>query len=62
MEGTDQDTRRRAACELVRGLLKHFNAEVSQMCVSYIGQMLEQYRVSMNWKAKVRLSPAWKCV
>jgi exportin-2 (importin alpha re-exporter) len=45
MEGTDQDTRRRSACELVRGLLKFFNVKVSQLCVTYIGHMLEQYRM-----------------
>lgn len=47
MEGTDQDTRRRSACELVRGLLKFFNVKISQLCVTYIGAMLEQYRVTM---------------
>jgi exportin-2 (importin alpha re-exporter) len=52
MEGSDQDTRRRSACELVRGLLKFFNAKTSQLCVAYIGAMLEQYRTSMDWRAK----------
>ena len=47
MEGTDQDTRRRSACELVRALLKFFNAKISQLCISYIGAMLEQYRITM---------------
>ena len=47
MEGTDQDTRRRSASELVRGLLKFFNVKISQLCVTYIGAMLEQYRVTM---------------
>lgn len=47
MEGTDQDTRRRSACELVRGLLKFFDVRISQLCVTYIGAMLEQYRLTM---------------
>jgi exportin-2 (importin alpha re-exporter) len=53
MEGTDQDTRRRSACELVRGLLKFFNVKISQLCVTYIGAMLEQYRVTMVRNCKV---------
>jgi exportin-2 (importin alpha re-exporter) len=52
MEGTDQDTRRRSASELVRGLLKFFNVKISQLCVTYIGAMLEQYRTTMDWRAK----------
>jgi exportin-2 (importin alpha re-exporter) len=52
MEGSDQDTRRRSACELVRGLLKFFNAKTSQLCIAYIGAMLEQYRSTMDWRSK----------
>ena len=52
MEGTDQDTRRRSACELVRTLLKFFNVKISQLCIAYIGAMLDQYRVTMVSKKK----------
>lgn len=52
MEGSDQDTRRRSACELVRSLLKHFNTQVSALCVAYINAMLDQYAVSKDWRSK----------
>jgi exportin-2 (importin alpha re-exporter) len=52
MEGSDQDTRRRSASELVRSLLKFFSAQVSQLCVSYITVMLEHYAKSKDWRAK----------
>jgi exportin-2 (importin alpha re-exporter) len=52
MEGSDLDSRRRCAIELVRSLLKHFPAQVTGLCVNYIGAMLEQYRAQMNWQAK----------
>jgi exportin-2 (importin alpha re-exporter) len=52
MEGSDQDTRRRCAIELVRSLLKFFGPQVSELCVSYITGMLEEYRKTMNWHAK----------
>ena len=32
--------------------MKFFNVKVSQLCVAYINHMLEQYRSTMNWKAK----------
>ena len=53
-EGNDQDTRRRCACELVRGLLKFFHSEVTTLCLGYIGAMLEDYAKSgsSNWKSK----------
>ena len=54
MEGSDQNTRRRCAMELVRSLLKFFNEPVTKMCLNYITALLEQYQSSnmMNWKAK----------
>ena len=52
MEGSDQDTRRRSASELVRSLLKFFGPQVSQLCVSYIDAMLEHYAKSQDWRAK----------
>lgn len=52
MEGSDQDTRRRSACELVRALLKFFAPKVSEICVTYINAMLEIYAVKKDWIAK----------
>lgn len=52
MEGSDQDTRRRCAVDLVRGLLKFFSDKVSALCIGYIGSMLETYRTTMDWRAK----------
>lgn len=52
MEGSDQDTRRRSAMELLRALMKFFSGSVSQMCISYIDAMLESHRTTNNWKAK----------
>jgi exportin-2 (importin alpha re-exporter) len=52
MEGSDQDTRRRAASELVRSLLKFFGPQVSALCVAYITTMLEIYSKSQDWRAK----------
>lgn len=52
MEGSDQDTRRRCAIELVRNLLKFFAESTSRLCVDYIGAMLAQYHASRDWRAK----------
>jgi len=52
MEGSDQDTRRRCAVELVRGLQKFFGEKVSQLCIGYIGSMLETYQATQSWQAK----------
>lgn len=52
VEGSDQDTRRRSAVELVRGLLKFFNDKTSQFCLYYVSEMFEKYRTSNNWKLK----------
>lgn len=47
-EGSDTDTRRRAALELVKGLRKHYEAQVTHIFSSDITQMLS----SGNWIAK----------
>eukprot|EP01038_Epipyxis_sp_PR26KG_P004977 gene4977-6960_t len=52
MEGSDVDTRRRCAIDLVRSLLKFFNTQVSQLCLTFTGAMLEQYNASKDWRAK----------
>lgn len=54
LEGSDNDTRRRAASDLVRGLLEHFAKEVTEIFSHYVGAYLENYEKnrSGNWKAK----------
>jgi exportin-2 (importin alpha re-exporter) len=54
LEGSDSTTRRRAATELVRGLAKNFESEVTQIFVAEIGAMVQAYTADpgKNWKAK----------
>ena len=52
LEGSDQDTRRRSAMELVRGLLKFFAGPVTLTCKSCIGALMEQSRASSSWQPK----------
>ncbi|KAG6546655.1 hypothetical protein Mapa_011844 [Marchantia paleacea] len=54
MEGSDLDTRRRMACELVKGLSTHYREQVTGMFSAYIQEMLREYAVNpaQNWKGK----------
>ncbi|GBG65232.1 hypothetical protein CBR_g50023 [Chara braunii] len=54
IEGSDVDTRRRMACELVKGLAKHYEGEVTRLLSVYVGAMLGEYAAdpARNWKAK----------
>ena len=52
IEGSDQDTRRRCATELVRSLMKFVAGPTSATCLGYISSMLSQYSASKDWKAK----------
>ena len=52
MEGSDSDTRRRSAMDLVRALHKFFGPQTSQYCVGYIDAMLNNYSKTLDWKAK----------
>ncbi|CAM6129189.1 unnamed protein product [Calypogeia fissa] len=54
MEGSDLDTRRRVACELVKGLSTHYREQVTGLFSAYINEMLKEYAVNpeQNWKAK----------
>ena len=47
-------TRRRAACELVKGLSTHYSAELNGMFSAYVQGMMERYAVNplQNWKEK----------
>ncbi|KAF9905820.1 importin-alpha export receptor, partial [Lobosporangium transversale] len=54
LEGSDSETRRRAATELVRGLLDQFPTEVTAIITNYIQHYLQRYNsnVAQNWKDK----------
>jgi exportin-2 (importin alpha re-exporter) len=54
IEGSDGETRRRSACELVKGLRKHFEQQVTQIFSAYVNRMLEEYRGNPkeHWRSK----------
>uniref|UniRef100_A0AAQ5XF63 Importin N-terminal domain-containing protein n=1 Tax=Amphiprion ocellaris TaxID=80972 RepID=A0AAQ5XF63_AMPOC len=54
LEGSDIDTRRRAACDLVRGLCKFFEGPVTAIFSGYVNSMLAEYAKNPgeNWKHK----------
>ncbi|XP_015180909.1 PREDICTED: exportin-2 [Polistes dominula] len=54
IEGSDVDTRRRAACDLVKVLSKYFEAKIMEIFGAYIQVMLENYaaKPTENWRSK----------
>uniref|UniRef100_A0A023GFX0 Exportin-2 n=1 Tax=Amblyomma triste TaxID=251400 RepID=A0A023GFX0_AMBTT len=54
IEGSDIDTRRRAACDLVRALSKHFEQKITTTFSQYISAMLQLFakEPTRNWKNK----------
>ncbi|XP_047141486.1 exportin-2 isoform X1 [Hydra vulgaris] len=52
IEGSDLDTRRRSASDLVRGLCKFYEKEVTDIFSQYVNAMLQQYVQNKNWKSK----------
>lgn len=54
IEGSDVDTRRRAASDLVRGLCKFHEQRVIEIFSHHVVAMLQQYQLNSenNWKAK----------
>ncbi|CAB3368472.1 Hypothetical predicted protein [Cloeon dipterum] len=54
IEGSDVDTRRRAACDLVRALSHHFEAKMTEIFSAYVMAMLAKYEQNpaTNWKCK----------
>ncbi|KAI8351996.1 importin-alpha re-exporter [Mortierella sp. GBAus27b] len=54
LEGSDSETRRRAATELVRGLLDQFPTEVTAIISNYVQHYLQRYNTNtaQNWKDK----------
>uniref|UniRef100_A0A7S3VJD6 Importin N-terminal domain-containing protein n=1 Tax=Dunaliella tertiolecta TaxID=3047 RepID=A0A7S3VJD6_DUNTE len=53
-EGSDSDTRRRAAADLVKSLTEKFPSQVTQLFTGYVQAMLAEYAASpaANWKSK----------
>jgi len=43
MEGSDSDTRRRCAIELLRGMCRHFEAQTTVITQGLVGNMIQQY-------------------
>lgn len=43
LEGSDTDTRRRAACDFIRTLVDRFPSETTEIVNSYIAQLLSKY-------------------
>ncbi|KAI9320966.1 armadillo-type protein [Dichotomocladium elegans] len=54
LEGSDTDTRRRAAADLIRGMIDRYEAQTTQIMTQYISYYLEQYNINpqANWKDK----------
>ncbi|XP_041358734.1 exportin-2-like [Gigantopelta aegis] len=54
IEGSDVDTRRRAACDLVQALCKMFEGPVIQNFSTYVQGLLEEYakNPTVSWKSK----------
>lgn len=44
-QGSDQDTRRRCSCDLIRALCQQFDEVVTSICIEYIGNMVNLYQV-----------------
>uniref|UniRef100_A0A7S2WRA8 Importin N-terminal domain-containing protein n=1 Tax=Mucochytrium quahogii TaxID=96639 RepID=A0A7S2WRA8_9STRA len=51
IEGSDSDTRRRVACDLVRGLCRHFEDQTTANCEQYLAKLVSEYSANPagNW-------------
>ena len=54
IEGSDIDTRRRAACDLVKSLSRYFEPQITSIFGQYIESMLETFKANpnQNWRSK----------
>ena len=52
--GSDVDTRRRAACDLVKGLSRFFEPQITSIFGGYVKTMLDMYNANpaQAWKKK----------
>jgi exportin-2 (importin alpha re-exporter) len=54
IEGSDNDTRRRVACDLVRGLCRHFNARVTEICMQHLLALMATYTAQVRVETSSR--------
>jgi len=54
IEGSDVDTRRRAACDLVKALSRSFEPQMTDIFGRYVSAMLDAYKTNpeANWRSK----------
>lgn len=54
IEGGDTETRRRGACDLLRGMCKHFEEPTTRICSNFVTAMYQEYRSNpeTNWRSK----------
>ena len=54
IEGSDAETRRRIACDLIEKLCRNFDQAVTSLCVGYIEQLLQKHQANPQgeWLAK----------
>ncbi|CCG83515.1 Importin-alpha re-exporter [Taphrina deformans PYCC 5710] len=54
LEGSDSDTRRRAATEFIRGLVEKFELKITTIVMNYVSHHLQQFQQdpSSNWLSK----------
>ena len=53
LEGSDQATRRRAACDLIRSLSRNFEKQITEIFGAHINMALERYQSNKDeWRLK----------
>lgn len=54
MDGGDNETRRRGACDLLRGMCKQFEEPTTRICSAFVSSMYQEYATnpSANWRSK----------
>ncbi|EPZ31546.1 Exportin/Importin, Cse1-like domain-containing protein [Rozella allomycis CSF55] len=52
LEGSDLDTRRRSASELIRGLMTHFEVQLTPLFLNYINECLNFNKNNKDWISK----------
>ncbi|CAN0047642.1 unnamed protein product [Ascophyllum nodosum] len=54
IDGGDNETRRRGACDLLRAMCKHYEEQTTRICSTFVGGMYQEYGAnpSANWRSK----------
>lgn len=54
MDGGDNETRRRGACDLLRAMCKHYEKQTTVICSTFVAGMYQEYAAnpSANWRSK----------